>query len=550
MRVLIVLRLFRQSPGPWLLLASLAGWLVLSVHALGPAGLHGNPSTVGGIAGPAVQEATRPDAAVPGGLSPDVHRPGVWQPDGQRPERQPPGLQLPGLELPGIQRVGVHDGGAAMPHTDRAAAGGRGIALQDGNTAAPGIAWSANLDKVIGDIAPVLPGAGENGSAVDHFRAAAHARPGPQHNGHEHHGVDTQELRSAARGVEDPSAVGRWWNDLWSGGRRSIEPAAGDRIVGDSGPNAVGSNGLPSKRHVSSAPEPGNAAASKSGVASPRASNSEASAVAPGDPGAVDRGSSTNGPNNSELGQGAHSTPHLGTLSQYDGAPRERPSTRAVADQLEGTAHAVHLIHGDGEAVHAHIGPWPALGLWIAMLAAMAPLVLLSEIGFLWRYNLPRRRWPAIAIFFLFYGMPWLALGLAWVTVSAANLSFATPPGSVIILPSLLLVALWHAAPWRQRCLNRCHRMPALRVVGRGMWRDVALFGWRAGMLCCAVCGPAMLFAMSLPMFHFATMLLATALAAFERYLPTRKPAWQFPAFLARSEPRWRSLAITAPYGA
>lgn len=196
---------------------------------------------------------------------------------------------------------------------------------------------------------------------------------------------------------------------------------------------------------------------------------------------------------------------------------------------------SVAMVH------HHHHGHAQHLGMsaWLAMLLAMAPLVLRSEIAFLWRTNLRRQRWPAILAFLLSYFLPWLALGLAW----AWLLGDLQMRGSALLLGLLSLVA-WHCSPLRQRSLNRCHTLPRLRAFGRGMLFDTARFGLRTGALCCAICGPAMVLAMSLPYYHLAAMLAITVIATVERYLPARRPVWQLPGLLSSREPHWRSLVV------
>lgn len=201
-------------------------------------------------------------------------------------------------------------------------------------------------------------------------------------------------------------------------------------------------------------------------------------------------------------------------------------------DAVPATAH--HRHHG---GTH-HAG----VGAWLAMLLAMAPLVLRSEIAFLLQGNLRRRRLSAILAFLAGYALPWIALGLASAWLLAGH-----PLSTSAALSALVAVVAWHCAPLRQRCLNLCHRLPRLRAFGSGMLVDTARFGLRTGVLCCAICGPGMLFAMSLPAYHLAAMLAVTAIATAERYMPVRRPAWQLPRLLKPSEPQWRSLAVPLP---
>ena len=224
-----------------------------------------------------------------------------------------------------------------------------------------------------------------------------------------------------------------------------------------------------------------------------------------------------------------------------------RPGPWLLAASLIGWALvAAHVFSGPASAAHHHqhsvsqpLTHHAGIGAWLAMLLAMAPLVLRNEIALLWQSNLPRRRWPAILTFVVGYGLPWLALGFAWAWLLAEY----SPSGTVLI-GALVVVLLWQCAPLRQRCLNLCHRLPTLRVFGSGMLLDTGRFGLRTGALCCLICGPAMLLAMSVSAYHLAAMFIVTAIATIERYLPARRPAWQLPRLLAPPEPGWRSLDI------
>ena len=105
--------------------------------------------------------------------------------------------------------------------------------------------------------------------------------------------------------------------------------------------------------------------------------------------------------------------------------------------------------------------------VWLAMVLAMAPPLLLREIGHLWRTSLRRLRHLTIAWFVCGYVGIWLIAGIVlstlfgWVTVSSGRIAVA-----------VALVVLWHCSPARQRCLNACHRLPTLRVFGTAAQLD------------------------------------------------------------------------------
>jgi hypothetical protein len=96
--------------------------------------------------------------------------------------------------------------------------------------------------------------------------------------------------------------------------------------------------------------------------------------------------------------------------------------------------------------------------MWLAMILAMAPPLLLREIGRLWRASLHRLRPLTIAWFLCGYIGIWLLAG-----VVLAVLAGRVAVSSERITLAVALTALWLCSPARQRCLNACHRVPTLR---------------------------------------------------------------------------------------
>lgn len=211
-------------------------------------------------------------------------------------------------------------------------------------------------------------------------------------------------------------------------------------------------------------------------------------------------------------------------------------AARTMAASSPDPAMAGMAGHPAGHAAHHGMVDW------LAMVAAMSPLVLRNEIAWLWRTNLPRRRRAAIALFASAYVLPWLLLGLPWLAVLAGR---RVEP--VVLFGSVLMLAAWHAAPHRQRLLNACHRRPALRAFGLAMAIDTMRFGWRAGLVCTAICGPAMLLAMAVPGYHLLAMAVVTGMLTVERYLVPRRPVWRLPWRWIDRAPSWQALGIVAP---
>jgi predicted metal-binding membrane protein len=189
---------------------------------------------------------------------------------------------------------------------------------------------------------------------------------------------------------------------------------------------------------------------------------------------------------------------------------------------------AVSLDHGD----HAVVAISTSLfdlsshfaALWLTMILAMAPPLLLREIGRLWRTSLHRLRHLTIGWFVCGYVGVWLLAGLAlstvfsWMTGSSERIAIA-----------VALIALWLCSPARQHCLNACHRVPTLRVFGITAQCDALRYGISTGCYCAAACGVVMLLVLLATNNHFIVMGVAAVVTTLERYLPVRRPGWQLP---------------------
>ena len=178
------------------------------------------------------------------------------------------------------------------------------------------------------------------------------------------------------------------------------------------------------------------------------------------------------------------------------------------------------------------------IAMWLAMILAMAPPLLLREIGRLWRTSLHRRRHLTLASFLFGYVGVWLGVGIGlatlstWLTVSVERIAVATA-----------LIALWHCSPVRQRCLNACHRMRSLRVFGMAAQWDALRFGLTTGWYCAGACGLAMLLVLLAADAHLAAMAVVTMFATVERYLPARRPGWRLPLVGGRSAD-WPRMSV------
>jgi predicted metal-binding membrane protein len=183
------------------------------------------------------------------------------------------------------------------------------------------------------------------------------------------------------------------------------------------------------------------------------------------------------------------------------------------------------------------------IAMWLAMILAMAPPLLLREIGGLWRTSLHRRRHLTLASFLCGYAGVWLLVGVAlamlaaWLTVSVERMAVG-----------IALVALWHWSPARQRCLNACHRILRLRVFGLAAQWDALRYGLASGCYCAGACGLSMLLVLLAPGHHLAGMAIIAVVATVERHLPARRPRWRLPIVRGRSQD-WSQMpvAISGP---
>jgi len=168
--------------------------------------------------------------------------------------------------------------------------------------------------------------------------------------------------------------------------------------------------------------------------------------------------------------------------------------------------------------------------MWLAMILAMAPLLLLRELGLLWRNSLRRLRHLTIAWFVTGY----LAIALMLGVVVGVLFGWANGIAWRVAV-SVAAVGCWQCSPLRQRCLNACHRVPALRVFGAAAQFDSLRFGAMTGCYCAATCGLVMFLALLVQGHHLMAMATATAAVTFERHLPARRPRWQLPLLQSRS---------------
>ncbi len=193
------------------------------------------------------------------------------------------------------------------------------------------------------------------------------------------------------------------------------------------------------------------------------------------------------------------------------------------------TAHGAHATDAATSAPHG-------LAVWIAMVVAMSPLLLMREVARLWDGSLRRRRGPTILAFAAGYGLVWLLAGAIAVAVASVLGARVWLGGLAVVL-----VISWQCSPLRQRLLNVCHRVPRPRVFGAAATWDAGRYGVVTGAACAASCGPIMVLVLLAADFHLVAMIGATLLLTAERYQPARRPRWRLP--LAATTPEHVALA-------
>ncbi len=163
---------------------------------------------------------------------------------------------------------------------------------------------------------------------------------------------------------------------------------------------------------------------------------------------------------------------------------------------------------------------------WALMLVAMMSPLIISKIHHIRFTSLRRRRARSIALFVTGYGGVWMLCGV--VLAGAEFVPMALAPGSYIpTIVTCLITCIWQASPFKQRCLNRCHDNPPLRVFGLEADLDAFHFGWTHGVWCVGSCGGLMLFSMSLPEGHLTAMAAVAILVFCEQLEDPEPPRWK-----------------------
>ena len=198
----------------------------------------------------------------------------------------------------------------------------------------------------------------------------------------------------------------------------------------------------------------------------------------------------------------------------------------------------VDVAHPATMAGHTAHPPAHFAASWLAMIVAMTPPLLIREIASVWNSGLRRTRYLTVASFVIGYAAVWLVAGQVMAMLLALMIIDTDS-----IAAAVAVAIVWHGSPARQRRLNACHRVPALRVFGAPAQRDSLIYGVRSGGNCLAACFPIMLLAFLATNYHFALMAAAAVLMTIERYSPPQPPRWRF-GIARRERHDWPSLEI------
>lgn len=197
-------------------------------------------------------------------------------------------------------------------------------------------------------------------------------------------------------------------------------------------------------------------------------------------------------------------------------------------------AHAGHNGHGSTFSAAVIL---PAVGMWLAMILAMSPPMLIREVDTLWRTSLRRNRTVRVLLFLFGYSLVWALAGLVAVPLNLAN------PGNIALIGCMAIAVLvWQFSSPRLRLLRRCHRTPALRAFGFDASRESLRYGLGSGALCVGLCGPAMVLVLLTGQFHVFTMAVAATVLTIERYLPIGRRRRSLLTRRWGSAPRYRSF--------
>lgn len=166
---------------------------------------------------------------------------------------------------------------------------------------------------------------------------------------------------------------------------------------------------------------------------------------------------------------------------------------------------------------------------WLLMLVAMMAPMLTIPIRYILDTSLARRRWRGVLLFCLGYTTVWMLMGILLLII-ALILRIFIANTMIPIIAVLIVVVIWECSPWKQRCVNRGHALPALAAFGLRAELDALCFGLRYGGYCAGTCWALMLFPELFTRGHLLVMALATAWMQIVHLKRPSRPAWHIPS--------------------
>ncbi len=157
--------------------------------------------------------------------------------------------------------------------------------------------------------------------------------------------------------------------------------------------------------------------------------------------------------------------------------------------------------------------------------------------------NFPRRRVPALVIFFAGYFLIWSFCGVP-IMIAVLMRHLAQSPPSVAVGLLAAIIALWQASPLRQMCFNNCHQRPPLRATGIRAWLDVFRYGATQGVWCCGTCWALMMVPLTASSGHIPAMVIVAAYVSADRLDKPRRVEWRRPFPSAIFRLVWYTLNV------
>ena len=174
---------------------------------------------------------------------------------------------------------------------------------------------------------------------------------------------------------------------------------------------------------------------------------------------------------------------------------------------------------------------------WFAMLLAMMSPLLAGPIAHVRLRSFKRRRFRSLALFLTGYGAVWFAAAPLLVAAAYAIRLLAQAIALPAFVVAAVIVLIWQAAPIKQICLNRCHRLPRLSAFGPEADVDCLCYGLATGVWCVGTCWGLMLLPLVADHLHLPVMAAVAMVALIERARLARPARWGFAVRLSLPAP-------------